>query len=114
MTNWPVRQVIALVLAVFVTLGLSLSVVQANDMAVKMAMTSDMGVSGHGECHGCDAGMTKSMVCAVACPVSAAVPHVGPVAEISTPTKLALPRMALLLGSASPLDPYPPRSIDIV
>ena len=116
MTNWSVRQIFALVLGVFVTLGVSLSVVQASDMAVKMATTSDMGASDHGDCHGCGdshAGKTKPMVCTVACPVSAALPQVGPVAEVSTPTKLALPRTALLLGSISSLDPYPPRSIDI-
>lgn len=112
---WSPRQVFALLLAVFVTFGLGLSVVQASNMAVKMAMTSDMGASGHGDCHGCDdnAAKAKPMVCAVVCPVSAALPYVGPVAEVTTPTKLALPRTAVLLGSTLPLDPYPPRSIDI-
>lgn len=116
MTNWSVRQILAIVLAVFVTVGVSLSVVQASDMAIKMATTSDMGASGHGDCNGCgdnDAGKAKPMVCTIACPVFAALPQVDPVAEISTPTKLALPKTPLLLGSIASLDPYPPRSINI-
>lgn len=117
MNNWSVRQIFAIVLAVFVTMGMSLSVVQANDMAVKMATSSDMAVAGHGDCHGCDggdAGKTKAMVCTIACvtPV-AGVLQIGPVVEISAPAKLGLPRTALLLGTTLPPDPYPPRSTDI-
>lgn len=117
MKNWSVRQIFVLMLAVFVTLGVGASVVQANDMAVKMATESNVAVAGHGDCHGCDsgdAGKTKAMVCTVACvtPMTA-IPQVGAVVEIFTPTKLDLPRTALLLGTMLPPDPYPPRSNDI-
>lgn len=118
MTHWSVRQVFALMLAVFVTLGMSLSVVQANDMAAKMAVASDMmGVSGHGDCHGCDgdAGKTKAMVCTVTCvtPVSATLPFIGPASLVVAATKLRLSKTALLVGSTSSPDPYPPRSTRI-
>lgn len=118
MANWSIRQLSALVFAVFMTVGMSFAVVQANDMAIKMAVTSDMGVSGHSDCHGCDsgdAGKTKAMVCTVACvtPVTAAVPQIGPAVDISVPAKRVLPKAALLLGTTLPPDPYPPRSNDI-
>lgn len=116
MKNWSVRQMFAVLLAVFVTLGMSASVVQANNMAIKMATASEMAVAGHGDCHGCDgdAGKTKAMVCTVACvtPVTA-IPQVDPVVEIFTPAKLGLPRTALLFGTTLPPDPYPPRSTNI-
>lgn len=116
MKDWSVRQMFAIVLAVFVTLGMSASVVQANNMALKMTTASEMAVAGHGNCHGCDgdANKTKAMVCTVACvtPVTT-IPQIGRVVEIATPTKLGLPRTALLFGTTLPPDPYPPRSNDI-
>lgn len=117
MARWSLRQVFALLLAVFVTVGLSVSVVQASNMAVNMAMSSDMGVSAHHECHDCDGdtGKTRSMVCTVTCvaPVSADLPHVGPVSLVTIPTKPVLRRATVLHGSTSPPDPYPPRTSDI-
>jgi hypothetical protein len=118
MASWSLRQISALVFAVFMAVGMSVAVVHANDMAIKMAVTSDMGVSGHGDCHGCDsgdAGKTKAMVCTVACvtPVTAAIPQIGPAVDISVPAKRVLSKAALLLGTTLPPDPYPPRSNDI-
>ena len=51
--SWPTRKVLALLLAVFVAAGLSLSAVQASDMTVKMGMMSGMDMSGGGDCGGC-------------------------------------------------------------
>jgi hypothetical protein len=118
MKSWSIRQILILVLAVFVTVGIGASVVQASTMAAKMTMTSDMGVSSHKDCRDCDGGDTgkmKPMVCTVTCvtPVSIAEPHVGPVAITVAPAKHLLPRTTLLLGSTSSPDPYPPRTSDI-
>ncbi|KUM28226.1 hypothetical protein AU467_35015 [Mesorhizobium loti] len=118
MTNWSLRQAFALILTVFVTVGLSASVVQANEMAVKMATSYGMSVNGHDNCHNCgggDFGKSKPMVCTVACvaPVFIAVPQVGPTI-FQDSGKLFPAKIALLVGSTSPPDPFPPRSIDLV
>ena len=61
MKRFGLQQIFALLLTVFVTTGMGMSVVQASDMAVKMAMTTDMNSSGHGGCNGCDSGKTKRL-----------------------------------------------------
>src|SRR5262249_36199853 len=71
MDRWSLRQGFALLLAVFVTVGMCLSVVRANDMAVKMAMMSDMGADGQDDCANClhlpgKAG-AKATFCATVC-----------------------------------------------
>lgn len=118
MMNWSLRQVFALALTVFVTVGLGASVVQASDMAVKMATSSGMSVNGHGDCHDCGggtSGKSKAMVCTVACvaPVSVAFPQIG---QMIFPDRATLSpdKTDLLFGSTSPPDPFPPRSIDLV
>ncbi|KUM28556.1 hypothetical protein AU467_34605 [Mesorhizobium loti] len=118
MTNWSLRQVFALILTVFVTVGLSASVVQASEMAVKMATSSGMSVNGHDNCHDCgggDSAKSKPMVCTVACvaPVFVAFPQIG---QMMFPdgAKLSPDKTDLLFGSTSAPDPFPPRSIDPV
>lgn len=118
MNNWSIRQIFALMLGVFVTLGMSASVVAASNMAVKMVTSSDVSTTGHGDCHGCDgdnSGKVKPMVCTVGCvaPPSIGFPHVGQATMAWTGAKLFPPKTALLFGKTSPPDPYPPRSIDL-
>lgn len=118
MTNWSLRRIFALMLAVFVTVGLNASVVQASDMALKMSASSGMSVNSHGDCHTCDGGnsdKSKPMVCTVACvaPVLIAVPEVGQ-AIFPVAAKLVPDKADLLVGGISPPDPFPPRSIDLV
>jgi hypothetical protein len=71
MNRWSLRQGFALLLAVFVTVGMGLSVVRANDMAVKMAMMSDMGADDQGDCPNClhfpEKGGAKATFCATVC-----------------------------------------------
>jgi hypothetical protein len=135
MTRSPLRQVFTLTLAIFVSLGMGLSVVQASSMTVRMAATTGMGAPGQGDCDACDgadmaksktaycpacdgADMAKSKsaacmticVCAVA---FAPVSSVGLAAVIQAETRASLPKTALLSGSSFPPDPYPPRSSDI-
>jgi hypothetical protein len=119
MKRWLARQLIALLLTVFVTVGVSLSTVQASDMTVKMAMVSDMGAPGHGDCQGCPSGGNndgmKAMPCATICvaPVLAVLPQVTAMALVQKPGSLMAVRVALLDGRASPPDPPPPRPTDI-
>ncbi len=118
MTLSSVRQIFAVLLAVFVTVGLSLSAAQASNMRMKMSMGSGMTTSEHSDFHDCDRGnadKTKAMICAAICAASvvATVPEVAPIAAAEIMTKLALPKDELLIGSRSPPDPYPPRSANV-
>lgn len=115
MKRWSLRQFLALFLAVFVTVGMSLSTVQASGMSAKMTMTSGMDVSG---CCGCPAGGSggmKAMSCASMCvaPVLAVFPQAAPLMLINRPASFTVLN-PLLRGKAATPDPYPPRPIDIV
>jgi hypothetical protein len=118
MNTWSVRQLVAILLAVFVTVGMSFSAAQATDMSVKMAMASDMGGSGHDGCQGCPAGGgddgMKAMICTPTCiaPVLAILTQSEPVMPVHQPVSFVA-RYLLLHGRTSPPDPYPPRFIHI-
>jgi hypothetical protein len=118
MMRFPARQAFALFLGVLVTLGMSMSAVQAGNMAAKMAMASDMGASGHDDCGACDgkgdAGGAKAMACMSLCvaPVLAALPQASPV-TFDQPRGFSLRLYARLLGHVSTPDPYPPRPNDL-
>ena len=118
MKLWSARQLVALFLAVFVTVGTSLSAAQASDMTVKMEMAFDMGGSGHDPCQGCPAGGgddgMKAISCAAICvaPMLAVLPLAEPVMLVHK-TVSFMARYPLLNGKASPPEPYPPRPIEI-
>ena len=118
MRRWSVRQVLVLFLAIFVTAGMGLSSVQANQMAMTMAMTSEMDMAGHDGCPGCPSGDgesgTKAMTCAAICvaPLLAILPHAEPIAFMATNAYEPIV-MPVLHGQAWPSDPYPPRTTDI-
>ena len=116
MSHWTRHKILILLLGVFVTLGMGLSAVQANTMAFKMTMTSEMGSSGHGDCGGCGnaGGDAKAMVCMPGCIVSvpALLPRAG-VAELSLSPVSFPPQNFLLTSRAYPPDPYPPRFSDL-
>jgi len=118
MTHWSARQLFALVLAVFIAAGMSLSVAQASSMSAQIATMTEMGMSAEGGCQDCpdqpgDSGM-KAMNCGVACaaPVFAVLP-----ASVLIPTSERAACFAvddsLLRGRALLPDPYPPRTSDI-
>lgn len=71
MAQWPIRQILVFLLAVLVTAGLSLSVVQAAapmPQPAKMSMTAGMEKSGGNGCKQCgDMAGSKAMVCSPAC-----------------------------------------------
>ncbi len=117
MKQWSLRQVLALFLAVFVTVGMGLSAVQASDMTVKMTMASDMGASGGGDCQPCPAGGDDDGAMA-ACPSACVAPVFALLPQALT--VLAVPALRLkpsgyppLSGEAAWPDPYPPRPSDI-
>jgi len=117
MKLWSVRQLVTSFLAVFVAAGMSLSVAHASGMAARMAMMSDMVMSGHGDCPDCpdqpDNGM-KAMACANACaaPVVAPLPLAAVVPAGDKPISVAAPDL-FLDGRSLPPDPAPPRTSDI-
>lgn len=112
---WPTRRGFALLLAAFVAAGLSLSVVQAGSMAVKMDMSASMDMSHGGDCAGCpdDSIDGKGMV---ACPSLCVMSAVGlapqaPALLIAVfPARLSPHGFSLLRGQHTPPDPYPPRA----
>jgi hypothetical protein len=114
----PIRRVLIGLLAAFLALGLTMSVAQATDMAMKMSTSSGMTASQNGDCHDCDgddAGKTKMMVCAAVCygPVLAAFAEVAPVLVLRISAAIIAPEDILPRGNPFPPDPYPPRSVDI-
>jgi hypothetical protein len=118
MNRWSLRQGFALLLAVFVTVGMGLSVVQANDMAVKMAMMSDMGADGQDDCANClhlpDKAGAKATFCATVCAESAiAHQHEAPLRVVALVAAIHLANVAALHGRALQPDPHPPRTSDI-
>ncbi|MDH4989156.1 hypothetical protein QEZ47_27350 [Aminobacter anthyllidis] len=77
--RWSIRHVLALMFAVLLAAGASLSAAQANNMAIQMAMASNMGMPVAGDCTACpDQGADdgKMTVCPQTCvgPVLALVP----------------------------------------
>ena len=119
MNRRSLRQVFVLLLAVFVTTGMGLSVVRANDMALKMAMPSDMGAAGHDHCKNCPdsagKGGAKATPCAMSlCQAFLAADQHETAATVMTPTAAIYPPgLALLRGRALRPDPHPPRPSDI-
>lgn len=102
-----------MVLAVLVTVAMSLSAVQASGMASKMTMMSDMGASVGGDCHQCSGGEEtgKAAACSVFCtaPAVATVPQILGTAVFES-SRLALTRSTFLHGRNALPDPFPPRS----
>jgi hypothetical protein len=118
MNRWSLRQGFTLLLAVFVTVGMGLSVVRANDMAVKMAMMSDMGADGQDDCANClhlpDKAGAKATFCATVCAEPAiAQRHEAPPRVVVLITSIRLVNVAALYSRALQPDPHPPRTSDI-
>lgn len=128
------RHIFALLLAVFVTVGVSVSAVQASTMAVNMTMASqagiamasetgmtisDMGAAAGSDCKACLKGTGDNgnpMQCPPTCiaPVLAVLPL-----EFAAMTVIRAPLpsplwMPFLHGRSSSPDPFPPKSIDLV
>jgi len=111
--SWSSGRALALVLAVFVAVGLSLYAVEASDMAVKMGTMSGMDMSGGDDCGGCPnkAPDGKGVACPSVCvaPLAALAPQVPSARIAISLPRLPPPRDPVLHGLYTPPDPYPPR-----
>src|ERR1700686_835648 len=97
---------------------MGMSVVRSNDMAVKMAMMSDMGADGQGDCANClhlpDKVGAKATFCATVCAEPAiAYQHQAPPRVIALVAAIRLANVAALHDRALQPDPHPPRTSDI-
>ena len=121
-----IRQVFVLLLAVFVTVGASLSAVQASTMNLKMMDMAHQGMtsSANGSCDDCAApgnikeapGNIKGITaCVTAGCVAPAATHAPPTAGLNIVFAAVhyLPQNLVPLGRNSGPDPYPPRPTDI-
>jgi hypothetical protein len=118
MNRWSLRQGFVLLLAVFVTVGMGLSVVRANDMAVKMAIMSDMGADSQGDCPNClhlpEKDGAKATFCATVCAAPAiAGHHEAPSRIVALVATIRPANVAALHGRALQPDPHPPKTSDI-
>jgi hypothetical protein len=122
--RWSARPLLALLIAVCVAAGLAMSPVQASDMAVKMAMGADAGVSSMAMpsddgCSGCpdqNADNGKMTACPQACvaPAVAVLPDgLAFAIVLPAPRPAPLPT-AFLHGWGGTPDPYPPRPFSSV
>jgi hypothetical protein len=74
MSSWPAHRVRALLLAVLLGLGMSLSLVQGGVMTAEMAISADDAHHGPGGCDGCGSGDHNDMnaaTCLSACGLAA-------------------------------------------
>lgn len=112
------RQVFVLLLGIFVTLGMGLSVVQASTMTHKMeSMASEMSMPGGDNCNACGKlGDVKGMAaCAASACVAPSASLAAPVEGLNmTPGSAHDQHQGLaLFGTDSELAPYPPRTSHI-
>lgn len=113
-----IRQILMLVLAVFVTAGMGLSAVQASSMSIKMIdMAPGMGVSGGGSCDDCGGsedskGSAACVTSGCVAPVVAHRPSVQALDVASVAVHHRHQDLALPSRDSGP-DPYPPRTSDI-
>jgi hypothetical protein len=121
MTPCSARQALTLLLAVLVTLSMSLSLVQASTMSAMGDMTPTMskmtmGGSGHDTCKNCTKGGdgAKAVACGSFCvtPAIATLPQNAFTAR-SRPSVTAIKLYSLLRGRVPAPDPYPPRPNDL-
>ncbi len=112
MKHWSGYNFFALVLTIFVTIGLNLSVVQAGNMAVKMSIVTDMDGMKSDGCGGCPGGDDAVPAdCASGCMVTASAMLPAP----ATVDSSVLPRRFEIIASAPRDGPYsadftPPKS----
>ncbi len=111
MKRYSSQHIIALLLGVFLALGMSLSAVQASDMSIDMAMSSDMDCCS--DCGNGSDGDRNGGACLSVCttPSPAVLPPAVTVKTAEAPN-LPLLDYQSTYGQASSPDPYPPRPHD--
>lgn len=118
MRRAPFRQVYVLMLGLLVALGMSLSVVQASNMAAGMTMAGQqMSGSGMGDCSSCKDGPSgaKIMVCDAACaaPLNATAPQFAAL-PIKLPVDHPRSQSPILSGWTTSPNPHPPKHIALI
>lgn len=106
------RAILAVALALTITVGLATHSVGASDMNARMtaAVVDDMPMPGG--CNGCvgdDVGMATTACITLCGGVVAVLPQVEPLAIVVAMARSPVPA-APMLGHNGPPDPYPPRS----
>lgn len=106
-----------LLLMMFVSVGTSLSAVEASEMSGEMAMASDPASSVGGDCNRCPGGGDDGMP--MACPSVCVVPILAllpenPTAVIAVEAWRLTAALPLPQGRHLLPDPYPPRSSDLL
>jgi hypothetical protein len=112
MRRWQLRQAFVLVLGLFVALGMSLSTVQATNMAAKMAISGKEMASSASDCSSCagDMGEAKTMACDAVCvaPVIATAPQTYAL-RIDRPVDRPLTHAPAIHSWAAAPNPHPPQ-----
>lgn len=109
------RRILTPLLGLVFAASMSVSAVQATEMAVKMTMATAMDVaSDHGKCADCDHGNggVKGMDCRLAVCGAPGVATLAPMLVAAAGIvehDLPIPALSSLVGWAHPPDPYPPR-----
>ncbi len=115
MTRSWLRRTLTSILGLVFAASMSVSAVQATEMAAKMTMASAIGVTAaDGKCPDCDHGSSdmKSMDCRLAvCGVPGVATLASTLVVVAQTDEFDLPVLAQpsLVGWAHPPDPYPPR-----
>lgn len=118
MARMLTRQILVLLLAVFVTAGMGLSAVQASNMSFKMMdMAPGMAASDSGNCDHCvspgdSKGMAACVTAGCVAPAVADFPSVQAL-DVASVTVHYRHQDLALLGRDSGPDPYPPRTTNI-
>jgi hypothetical protein len=116
MTRWTFRQICVLMLGLFVALGMSLSAVQASNMAAGMMIMSghQMSANGTADCAACKdvPGSAKLMQCDATCvaPAVATVPQ-SPALLIERRVDRPVSQSPTLSGWTASPNPHPPKFI---
>lgn len=113
MSRWSRHPIFVLLLGALLALGLSLSAIQASDMAAKMATVSDMGdMAAQTGCESCGDDSTASgTACLSVCAAPVIAIGSPPVPALSAPTSGHVShRYFFSLGRTVAPDPRPPRS----
>jgi hypothetical protein len=108
------RRLFVILLATFVTLGLSLSSVQASIRHVEMTMSGGMDMPDHPDCPNCKDQAAKAMTCGTVCvaPVLAVLPATA-LNILDLQNSVAAIWTDFLYSRSVPPDPYPPRPTSI-
>ena len=106
------RRLVALVLALTLTVGLAVHHGAAADMGADMASMVAGDMPGGGMCDGCGTGNEGMSLgaCSADCTTSAALLSGAAVADALSPLTVTHPAMPMGVGWSVPPDPYPPRS----